>query len=80
MLKYIHKYQNLSLSLKIPFDDIPILQKKIEDIEKDLRGNGRLVLRYSGTENKIRIMIEGSHYPKIVSYVQDLSDIISKHL
>jgi len=60
------------------FIDIPRLQLKIEEIEKQLTGNGRLLIRYSGTENKCRIMIEGKDKKKITKMCDELLLIVKE--
>jgi phosphoglucosamine mutase len=42
----------------VPLDTIPAVQEKIDDIERRLRGRGRIVVRYSGTEPLLRVMVE----------------------
>jgi len=43
---------------KIPFAQIPAAQTAIAEAERELNGNGRVVVRYSGTEALARVMIE----------------------
>jgi phosphoglucosamine mutase len=43
---------------KIPFAEIPAVQAAIAAAERELDGNGRVVVRYSGTEALARVMIE----------------------
>jgi len=50
---------NVPVREKVPFSTIPGLSKVLEDTERHLDGLGRLLVRYSGTEKKARIMIEG---------------------
>jgi len=50
--------QNVRVRKKIPFAHIPAVQAAIAAAERDLDGNGRVVVRYSGTEALARVMIE----------------------
>jgi len=43
---------------KTPFAEIPAVQATIAAAQKELDGNGRVVVRYSGTESLARVMIE----------------------
>ena len=44
---------------KRPLAQIPAVQATIQEAERDLDGTGRVVVRYSGTENVCRVMVEG---------------------
>jgi phosphoglucosamine mutase len=50
--------QNVRVREKIPFVEVPEIQRAIEAAERDLNGNGRVVVRYSGTEALARVMVE----------------------
>lgn len=55
------KTLNVKVKTKTPFSQIKGLSGEIENAEKKLQGNGRILVRYSGTENKARIMIESKN-------------------
>ncbi len=57
--KYPQAQRNLRVREKTPLEELPKVQKLVEEAEKQLDGNGRVLLRYSGTEPKIRLLIEG---------------------
>jgi len=59
---------------------IPEIAKKIAEIEKKLDGTGRLLVRYSGTEPKVRIMIEGEDKKEIQTLAENLAEIITAKL
>jgi phosphoglucosamine mutase len=50
--------RNVRVREKIPFAQIPAVQETIAAAERQLDGNGRVVVRYSGTEALARVMIE----------------------
>jgi len=50
--------RNVRVRSKIPFGEIPAAQSAIAAAERELDGNGRVVVRYSGTEALARVMIE----------------------
>jgi phosphoglucosamine mutase len=50
--------RNVRVREKIPFAQIPAVQQVIQAAEQELDGNGRVVVRYSGTETLARVMIE----------------------
>jgi phosphoglucosamine mutase len=58
LTRYPQKLVSLRVREKIPLAEIPAMQPLLRDLEARLAGQGRLVVRYSGTENKIRLLIE----------------------
>jgi phosphoglucosamine mutase len=57
--------QNVRVREKIPFKQVPEIQRTIEDAERELDGNGRVVVRYSGTEALARVMVEAESEAKM---------------
>ena len=51
-------FESFRVREKIPFEQLPLLQKTIRDAETNLGSDGRVMVRYSGTENKIRVLVE----------------------
>ncbi|MDR0534297.1 MAG: phosphoglucosamine mutase [Verrucomicrobiales bacterium] len=60
MKKYPQKLYNLPVSEKKPLEQLPAVQTAIKDAEQKLGSKGRLFIRYSGTENKIRVLLENA--------------------
>ena len=50
--------RNVRVRSKTPFKEIPAVQAAIMEAERELDGNGRVVVRYSGTEALARVMVE----------------------
>jgi phosphoglucosamine mutase len=50
--------QNVRVREKIPFSQVPEIQRSIDAAQRELDGNGRAVVRYSGTEALARVMVE----------------------
>lgn len=71
---------NLKVSKREDFHLIPAVQKKMQEAEKLLFGKGRLLLRYSGTEPLIRIMVEGENETILARIANDLKEEIGKSL
>lgn len=59
MKKFPQTLVNIRVKGKIPFDQIPEIVAAHEDARRLLGNEGRIVLRYSGTENVARLMVEG---------------------
>lgn len=54
------------------------VKAEIEAIEKELEGTGRVLIRPSGTEPLVRVMLEGQDVERLHELAQDLADLISK--
>src|SRR4029453_6068864 len=63
--KYPQAQRNVLVKEKRPLAELPTVMKPGRDGEKELSGKGRVLLRYSGTEAKIRLLIEGREFNKI---------------
>ena len=56
------------------------IKKAIEDVEKEFAGNGRVVIRPSGTEPLVRVMIEGEDQEHITKRAKEIAELIEKKL
>lgn len=71
---------NIRVRLKIPFSQITGYDKLVQEIKTELGHEGRLEVRYSGTEPVARIMIEGRDRKRIEYLAAKLADLIRNHL
>ncbi len=71
---------NVPVKQKIPFADVPEVTAALRAIEARLQGTGRVLLRYSGTEAKARIMVESEDDSLCRSVAQEMADVIRKRL
>lgn len=71
---------NVKVAQKLPFEEVREIKEASKKIEDELEGNGRLLLRYSGTENLARVMIEGKDQQEIEKQAHFLADVIRKVL
>jgi phosphoglucosamine mutase len=71
---------NVKVSKKPDFESMPDLQRAIGESERKLNGNGRVVVRYSGTEPLLRIMIEGEHDGVIRQEADRLAQVVKTHI
>ena len=69
---------NTAVDKKVPLDQLPDVQRMIVDIEKQLGDDGRVLVRYSGTESKVRVMIEGTDQARIQSWAEDIAGALEK--
>jgi phosphoglucosamine mutase len=72
--------QNVRVKEKVPFAQVPEIQKTIDAGEKELNGNGRIVVRYSGTEALARVMVEAESEDKMKRIASGIADSIKKAL
>jgi phosphoglucosamine mutase len=66
--------ENVTLPQKRPLDQMPILSALSAKIEKALGSEGRLLVRWSGTEPKLRVMVEGEDPARIAAYAKELAE------
>ncbi len=71
---------NVKVAKKPKLESVPDLQQAIKESEKRLNGSGRVLVRYSGTEPLLRIMIEGERDDVIRKEADRLADIVKTHL
>jgi len=67
--------KNVEVKEKIPLEKLPELSSAIAKAEKKLGANGRVLFRYSGTESKARIMVEGSDKKDIETMASELCQV-----
>jgi phosphoglucosamine mutase len=74
--KYPQAQRNLKVKEKRPLEEMPAIMKLVDDAEKELSGKGRVLLRYSGTEPKIRLLIEGREMEQIDRQANRIAEAI----
>jgi phosphoglucosamine mutase len=80
MTRYPQILVNVRVRSKPAFDTIPEIKAAADQLERELGGRGRLLLRYSGTENLARVMIEGQDEEKIKDQANQLAEIIRQKI
>ncbi len=63
--KYPQAQRNLRVKEKPPLEELSQVMTLVREAEQELQGKGRVLLRYSGTEPKIRLLIEGRELAQI---------------
>jgi len=64
---------NIPVKSRTPLNELPLTQKLIRRVESDLAAEGRVLVRYSGTENKARILVEGPDAAKTKSWAEEIA-------
>ena len=80
MKTYPQTLVNVKVRERRDLASIPEIVKRMAEIEKKLDGSGRLLVRYSGTEPKVRVMLEGQDEKEIRVLAEDLAGIIKEKL
>jgi phosphoglucosamine mutase len=76
MTRYPQVLLNVRVAAKPPFETLPLVKAEIDRLERDLLDRGRLLVRYSGTENLARVMIEGKDEREITTQANRLAELI----
>ena len=76
LAKYPQAQRNLRVKQKPPLDELRDVMKLVNEAEAELNGKGRVLLRYSGTEPKIRLLIEGRELSQIDQQASRIADAI----
>ena len=86
MAKKINIYPQILINAKVPSDkkyaykEDEVIKAAIEKIEEEFSGNGRVLIRPSGTEPLVRVMIEGENQEVISAKARELADLIEDRL
>jgi len=67
---------NVRVKSKPPLDSLPEVARALADAQSTLGENGRIVLRYSGTEPLARVMVEAEHDADVKRFSQSLADAL----
>ena len=71
---------NVGVERKVELTTIPEVAEVLSSVESRLAGNGRLLVRYSGTENLLRVMLEGRDEGEIRRWGQEIIDVVKEHV
>jgi phosphoglucosamine mutase len=71
---------NVRVREKVELDTVPAVASAIASVEARVAGQGRLLIRYSGTEPLLRVMLEGQQQDEIRGWAQEIVDVVKAHL
>jgi phosphoglucosamine mutase len=80
LVKYPQAQRNLKVREKKPIEELSEVVKLVQEAEKELAGAGRVLLRYSGTEPKIRLLIEGRDGDRINAQADRIAGAIQERI
>jgi phosphoglucosamine mutase len=71
---------NIPVAKRVPLEQLPGMQATVRQVEEELDGSGRVLIRYSGTELKARIMVEGEDEVRVEELARDLAEKLKRTL
>ena len=80
MREYPTQLSNMPVASKPPLDSLPKLQKLMKEATAEFGEKGRHLIRYSGTENKIRVLVEHREDAQVKSWVSKFSTAILEEI
>lgn len=80
MREYPTELANMPVPSKPPLDSLPKLQQLMKQATEEFGDSGRHLIRYSGTENKIRVLVEHREASEVRSWVDKFSTAIHEEI
>ncbi|MBN1960768.1 MAG: phosphoglucosamine mutase [Deltaproteobacteria bacterium] len=71
---------NVTVKEKRPIEELDNVQKLIRNIERTLGNDGRVMVRFSGTEPKVRVLVEGPELAQVETWAKNIADQLAKDL
>ena len=71
---------NVDVKDKKKFEEMPSVVNAIKEAEESLKHNGRLLVRYSGTQNICRVMVEGKDKDLIEELAEKIANEVRKEI
>ena len=71
---------NVRVRERVDLKTVPAIAAAIARVESRVADHGRLLVRYSGTEPLLRVMLEGRHQDEIRAWGQEIVDVVKEHL
>lgn len=71
---------NQKVGSKPPLESLPRYQAAVAKALESLAGRGRILVRYSGTENLVRVMVEGEDDSQIRAIAEELRDVLKEEI
>lgn len=72
--------KNITVQKRMPFEEVPEIKKAMDLATQKLGNEGRILLRYSGTEPLARVMVEGKNLVLVNELTEELASVVQKSL
>ncbi len=76
LVTYPQTLVNVRVRERVPIADVPAVQDAISRVEAALHGRGRVLVRYSGTEPLLRVMIEGEDQTTVQAWAEEIAQAV----
>ena len=80
LVSYPQVLVNVRVKQRTDLKTVPAIAETMRRVEQQLEGNGRLLVRYSGTEPLLRIMLEGQDDQQIRNWADEIAGVVKEHL
>jgi phosphoglucosamine mutase len=77
MQKYPQRMINVPVSGKVDLDNAATVQQAVKSAEQRMAGRGRVLLRPSGTEPVVRVMVEGEDEQQVIEEAEQLAAVVA---
>jgi phosphoglucosamine mutase len=78
MKVFPQRIENVTVREKVPMEQLPSVMETIRAAERELDGNGRVVVRYSGTEKLARVMVEAESEEAMERHVRTIANALER--
>jgi phosphoglucosamine mutase len=80
LVSYPQVLLNVRVREKVDLETVPSVAAAIAGVEERVADHGRLLVRYSGTEPLLRVMVEGKNHDEITAWAQEIVDVVKSEL
>jgi phosphoglucosamine mutase len=80
LVSYPQVLLNVRVRERVDLNSVPAVAEAIDRVQGRVAGQGRLLIRYSGTEPLLRVMIEGRREDEIRAWAQEIVDVVQEYL
>jgi phosphoglucosamine mutase len=80
LVSYPQVLLNVRVRDRVDLSSVPAVAAAVARVEARVAGQGRLLVRYSGTEPLLRVMLEGKHEDEIHAWAQEIVDTVKQEI
>jgi len=80
LVTYPQTLVNVRVRERVPIADVPAIEAAVSRVEAALGGRGRVLVRYSGTEPLLRVMIEGEDQTTVQAWAEEIAQAVRDSL